>query len=145
MGFLGSTNQFRGRVEAGGVRVGADLIPCSTVHLNGTKDVIAFTRPHETDIIPNQDVTYGIAAKVDRILNLGPIARVELTALALKDEHGAPQRLDAELTQRELSGLRLDAGQHVRLVSRNLRVFPDASVPPEIIKTSQAIPVNGTP
>ncbi len=129
MGFLGSTNQFRGRVEAGGVRVGADLIPCATAHLNGTKDVIAFARPHEMDIIPNPDVTYGVAAKVDRVLNLGAIARVEMTAVSIKDAHGAPQRLDAELTQRELSGLHLDPGQSVRLVSRNLRIFPAASVP----------------
>ena len=108
MGFLGSTNQFRGRVEPGGVRVGADLIPCATAHLNGTKDVIAFARPHEMDIIPNPDITYGVAAKIDRVLNLGAIARVEMTALSIKDAHGAPQRLEAELTQRELSSLHLD-------------------------------------
>jgi sulfate/thiosulfate transport system ATP-binding protein len=125
MGFLGSTNTFRGRVEHGGVRVGSDLLPCATGHLNGTKHVIAFARPHEMDIVPNPDMTFGVAAKVDRVLSLGAIARVELTALSLKDQHGAPQRLDAELTQRELSDLHLDPGQTVRLVSRNLKVFPD--------------------
>ena len=141
MGFLGSTNQFRGRVEPGGVRVGADLIPCATAHLNGTKDVIAFARPHEMDIIPNPDITYGVAAKIDRVLNLGAIARVEMTALSIKDAHGAPQRLEAELTQRELSSLHLDPGQSVRLVSRNLRIFPAASAPEiitEAIKSSTA-------
>ncbi len=123
MGFLGSTNQFQGRVERGGVRIGSDLIPCETSHLNGTRDVVAFSRFHEMDIIANPDVTYGVAATVDRVLNLGPIARVELTAVTLKDTHGAPQRLDAELTQRELSGLHLDPGQSVRLISRNLKLF----------------------
>jgi sulfate/thiosulfate transport system ATP-binding protein len=133
MGFLGSTNQFRGRIEAGGVRVGADLLPCATAHLSSTGmatgDVIAYARPHEMDIVPNPDVTYGIAARVDRVLSIGAIARVELTALGLTDGQGAPLRLDAELTQRELSGLSLDPGQRVRLVSRNLRIFPAHSDP----------------
>jgi sulfate/thiosulfate transport system ATP-binding protein len=130
MGFLGSTNQFRGTVEPGGVRVGPDLLPCATAHLNGTRNVLAFARPHEMDIVSNPDVRHGVAARIDRILNLGAFARVELTALALTDEHGAPQRLDAELTQRELSGLGLDTGQSVRLVSRNLKVFPAPAVTP---------------
>jgi sulfate transport system ATP-binding protein len=132
MGFLGSTNQFRGRLEPRGVRVGADLIPCATSHLNGATDVIAFSRPHEMDIVPNPDVTYGVAAKVDRILNIGAIARVELTATGLTDDHGAPKRLDAELTQRELSGLSLHQGQRVRLVSRNLKVFKATDTPPAL-------------
>jgi len=145
MGFLGSTNQFRGRVEHGGVRVGPDLIPCSTAHLNGTKDVIAFARPHEMDIIPNPDVTYGVAAKVDRVLNLGAIARVEMTALTLRDANGAPQRLDAEVTQRELSNLALDAGQRVRLVSRNLRVFPAVAAPDAVPTVAKGLSADGVP
>jgi len=145
MGFLGSTNQFRGRVEHGGVRVGPDLIPCPTAHLNGTKDVIAFARPHEMDIIPNPDVTYGVAAKVDRVLNLGAIARVEMTALTLRDANGAPQRLDAEVTQRELSNLALDAGQRVRLVSRNLRVFPAVAAPDAVPTVAKGLSADGVP
>jgi len=145
MGFLGSTNQFRGRVEHGGVRVGPDLLPCATTHLNGTKDVVAFARPHEMDIIPNPDVTYGVAAKVDRVLNLGAIARVEMTALTLKDANGTLLRLDAELTQRELSNLALDPGQRVRLVSRNLRVFPAATVPEPVAGLSKDLSADGVP
>jgi sulfate/thiosulfate transport system ATP-binding protein len=124
MGFLGSTNQFRGRLETGGVRVGPDLMPCQSNGLAAASDVIVFARPHEMDIVPNPDVTYGVGAHIDRVLSLGPIARVELTAHNLRDPLGAPQRLEAELTQRELSGLDLAAGQNVRLVARRLKVFP---------------------
>ncbi len=123
MGFLGSTNKFQGRVEAAGVRVGADLLPGATGIFKPGDDVLAFARPHEIDIAPNPDITYGVAARVDRVLNLGAVARVELTAVTLNDAHGAPQRLDAELTQRELATLGLNSGQIVRLVSRNLKVY----------------------
>jgi sulfate/thiosulfate transport system ATP-binding protein len=131
MGFLGSTNKFQGRVEAAGVRVGTDLLPSATGKFQPGDDVLAFARPHEMDIAPNPDVTYGVAARVDRVLNLGAVARVELTAVSLKDPHGAPQRLDAELTQRELATLGLNSGQIVRLVSRNLKVYaPPAPAKP---------------
>ena len=109
--------------------VGADLLPCETSHLNGTTDVIAFARPHEMDIVADPDVKSGVPARVDRVLNLGAFARIELTAVNLKDQHGAPQRLDAEVTQRELATLHLDQGQTVRLVSRNLKVFPAPAAP----------------
>jgi sulfate/thiosulfate transport system ATP-binding protein len=125
MGFLGSANRFRGSVEHGGVRVGPDLLPCATGGFANGTDVLAFARPHEMDIVPNPDVIYGVAARVDRVLNLGAMARVELTAIALGDPNGGPQRLDAELTQRELATLGLNAGQIVRLVSRNLKVYAD--------------------
>lgn len=123
MSFLGSANQFRGVVEPGGVRVGSDLLPCVTKHLNGTKDVLAFARPHEIDILPDTERA-GVAARIDRILNIGAIARVEMSALSLSDSFGTPQRLDAELNQRELQHLALEAGQTVRLVGRNLKVYP---------------------
>jgi sulfate/thiosulfate transport system ATP-binding protein len=129
MGFLGSANQFRGRTEAGGVRVGPDLLPCAMGGWTQAADVIAFARPHEIDIVPNPDVIYGVAARIDRVLSLGAMARVELTALTQKDASGLPQRLDAELTQRELAGLGLSDGQSVRLVSRKLHVFPAPADP----------------
>ena len=129
MGFLGSTNRFVGHMESGGLRVGADLLPCGSGDFAGASDVIAFARPHEMDIIPDPDVTYGVAARVDRVLNIGAIARVELTALHLTDAAGAALRLDAELTQRELGHLKLVVGQTVRVAGRNLRVFPSSAVP----------------
>ena len=124
MSFLGSANQFRGRVEKDGVRVGPDLLPYATKHLNGTKDVLAFARPHEIDIVADPAATVGIAARVDRILAIGAIARVEMSALAVQDGYGAPQKLDVELNQRELRSLGLSSGQTVRIVGRNLKVFP---------------------
>ena len=130
MSFLGSANQFRGRVEKDGVRVGPDLLPFATSHLNGTRDVLAFARPHEIEIVAeipgNTDVSaaVGVAARIDRILDIGAIARVEMSALSLADNFGTPQRLDAELNQRELRSLNLSSGQTVRLIGRNLKVYP---------------------
>ena len=50
-GFIGTVNEFRGRVEGGYVRVGDDLLPHGRNDLSDGADVIAFARPHETEIV----------------------------------------------------------------------------------------------
>jgi len=140
MGFLGSANQFRGEVEKGGVRVGRDLLPYATGHLNGTRNVLAFARPHEIDIVSDPDSGVGVAARIDRILDIGAIARIEMSALGITDAFGAPQKLDAELNQRELRALNLASGQTVRLIGRNLKVFAAPGDGHGPAPQSQAVP-----
>jgi sulfate/thiosulfate transport system ATP-binding protein len=121
--FLGAVNEFSGRVEGSHLRIGKDVMPNASGALSEGKEVIAFARPHEIDIIPEPSARVGIAAKVQRIMRLGSVARVELAALNGAGTSHAPLYFEVEMTPHRLSELNLATGQPVRLVSDRLRVF----------------------
>ena len=125
--FLGAVNKFTGQVEGDYLRVGGDVMPIAGGG-GGTEglDAVAFARPHELDIIADQASTVGVPATVTRILDVGAVARVELSAPAAVNGFGKaaqPQYFEVELSAQKLSELNLAAGQPVRLVSSRLRVF----------------------
>jgi sulfate transport system ATP-binding protein len=121
--FLGAVNEFSGRLEGRNLRVGADLLPIAAGDVAEGKPVVAFARPHELEIMPEPPGGgLGIAAKVNRIMSLGPVARVELSPRAALNGAG-PQFFEVELSRERLSELDLADGQPVRLVSSQLRVF----------------------
>jgi len=118
-GFLGSVNLFHGRVEDGALRVGGDAVPHAQNDLVTGSEVYAFARPHELDIIIDPAVTDGISARINRVLNFGLSARIELDGL-----NGASgQHFEVELSREQVSELGLSAGQKVRLLPSKLRVF----------------------
>ena len=122
--FLGAVNEFSGHVEGAHLRIGNDVLPNANGALVEGKEVVAFARPHEIDIIPEQAGSpVGIAAKVQRIMRLGSVARVELAALNGSNPPHAPRYFEVELTPQKLTELNLATGQPVRLVSGRLRVF----------------------
>ncbi|HUJ38361.1 MAG TPA: sulfate ABC transporter ATP-binding protein [Hyphomicrobium sp.] len=122
--FLGAVNEFSGRVEGSHLRIGNDVLPNSSGSLSDGKEVVAFARPHEIEIIPEPSgARMGIAAKVQRIMRLGAVARVELAALNGASASHAPRYFEVEMTPQRLSELNLATGQPVRLVSERLRVF----------------------
>ena len=122
--FLGAVNEFSGRVEGSHLRIGNDVLPNSSGSLSDGKEVVAFARPHEIEIIPEPSgARMGIAAKVQRIMRLGVVARVELAALNGASASHAPRYFEVEMTPQRLSELHLATGQPVRLVSERLRVF----------------------
>jgi len=122
--FLGAVNEFSGRVEGSHLRIGKDVLPNASGAWSDGKEVVAFARPHEIDILPEQTGSpVGIAAKVQRIMRLGSVARVELAAVNGIDTSHAPRYFEVEMTPQRLSELNLAAGQPVRLVSHRLRVF----------------------
>ena len=122
--FLGAVNEFSGRVEGSHLRIGNDVLPNSSGNLSDGKEVVAFARPHEIEIIPEPSgARMGIAAKVQRITRLGAVARVELAALNGASASHAPRYFEVEMTPQRLSELNLATGQPVRLVSERLRVF----------------------
>jgi sulfate transport system ATP-binding protein len=122
--FLGAVNEISGHVEGSHLRIGNDVLPTSGGTLSDGKEVVAFARPHEIEIIPEPSgARMGVAAKVQRIMQLRSIARVELAALNGASASHAPRCFEVELTPERLSELNLAAGQSVRLVSERLRVF----------------------
>ena len=89
--FLGAVNEFSGRVEGSHLRIGNDVLPNANGALVEGKEVVAFARPHEIDIIPEQvGSPVGIAAKVQRIMRLGAVARVANAVNGASPPH-APQ------------------------------------------------------
>jgi sulfate/thiosulfate transport system ATP-binding protein len=126
--FLGAVNKFTGQVQGEFLRVGSNVIPIAGGIGTEGQDVVAFARPHEIDIIADiNGGAVGVPATVSRILDVGSVARVELSAPAAAVNGSGkvpePQFFEVELSAQKLSELNLAAGQPVRLVSSRLRVF----------------------
>jgi sulfate/thiosulfate transport system ATP-binding protein len=125
--FLGAVNKFTGHVQGEYLRVGGNVMPIAGGGGTEGLDAVAFARPHELDIIADQASTIGVPATVSRILDVGAVARVELSAPPHatngSGKAAEPQYFEVELSAEKLSELNLAAGQPVRLVSSRLRVF----------------------
>lgn len=123
-GFLGATNEFKGRVEDGYLRVGPDRLPHSEERLAEGQSVVAFARPHEIKIVPTATaLPHGVTAKVARVLMFGALARIELKGCHLANGATDPPHFEVEVTRDELNDLNLVPGQEVALVASHLRVF----------------------
>jgi sulfate transport system ATP-binding protein len=126
--FLGAVNKFTGKVDGDYLRVNGNVMPIAGAGgINGS-DVVAFARPHELDIVAaDRGDAVGVPATVSRILDVGAVARVELSGPAAQangsGKPAEPQFFEVELSAQKLSELNLAAGQPVRLVSSRLRVF----------------------
>jgi sulfate/thiosulfate transport system ATP-binding protein len=121
-GFVGTTNEFMGHIEGAHLRVGNEMLPHGAVSLKEGRPMVAYARPPDLKVIPLEENSRGIAAKVNRIISMGPLARVELVGTSAT----AADRLEyyeAELTQSEMASLGLTAGQPVRLLASRLRLF----------------------
>jgi sulfate transport system ATP-binding protein len=121
--FLGAVNEFKGYVDGSNLRVGKSVIPNAVgAHAEGAA-VVAFARPYELEILLDEGHGVGVPAKINRILSVGPVARVELSGLNGTATRSEPQFFEVELPSERLSQLNLTTGQPVRLVSSQLRVF----------------------
>lgn len=121
--FIGSVNQFRGKVDGPYLRVGDDRIPHGQDAIKTGDSVVAYSRPHDTEIIAAGDDTIGVKAKVNRILDNGGLVRVELIA---SDQGDSPDYFEVEVPPSEVARLGLIAGQPVRVTSRRLSLFSNA-------------------
>lgn len=122
--FIGSVNEFRGRVEGANVRVGDDLIPHGNRDLLDGSLVVAYARPHDTAIGPATGEGVGVAAKVNRILDGGAVSRIELVANGAS-RNGRSDYFEVEMAPSEIAAFGLEAGKPVRITSRRLSVFRD--------------------
>jgi sulfate transport system ATP-binding protein len=127
--FLGAVNKFTGHVQGEHLRIGDNFLPIAAGLAASGRDVVAFARPHELDIVHEVNGSaVGVPATVSRILDVGSVARVELSAPAAVNGAAngkalVPQFFEVELPAQKLSELKLAAGQPVRLVSSRLQVF----------------------
>ena len=118
-GFLGDVNLFRGRATGGQVQVGDWQIAAPEhAHALDAK-AMAFVRPSDLTVAPYAaGATSGLAARLDRALLIGPLARLELTP------HDNPSHiLEAHLPANEFRQLGVQEGDSVRVSPRKARVF----------------------
>jgi sulfate transport system ATP-binding protein len=128
-GFIGAVNEFRGRVEGTYLRIGDDRLRHTAGNLKEGQEVIAFSRPHDTEIIPNTQSEDGVTASINRILGNGAITRVELVANG-DARKGRKDFFEVEIPGAEIASLGLSAGQRVKLRGRRLSVFPEQNGAP---------------
>ncbi|MFN3986381.1 MAG: sulfate/molybdate ABC transporter ATP-binding protein [Rhodocyclaceae bacterium] len=125
-GFLGAVNRFHGRVDGAHVRVGEASLPHDGRDADHGSEVQGFARPHELDIVTDLSAPNGVDALVSRVLAFGAAARVELDGLPGASERGEPTHFEVVIARERVAELALQAGQRVRLVPSQLRVFPRA-------------------
>jgi sulfate transport system ATP-binding protein len=121
--FLGAANVFEGRIERGGLRVGDDWLPLPNCEAVEGEAVRAFSRTHDIAIAADGSEAEGVRARIQRILNVGGVIRVEL--LGARD--GEPSHYEVELPRERLAELSLAEGQTVRLRAPRMALFPAAS------------------
>ncbi len=125
MHFLGSVNQFRGRLESGKLQIGSyeyDLDAFSSVKVDDELASV-FVRPHDLalSLLPEEGAS-SIRASVVRIHSAGARVRVEM-------QTETQDVLVAEISHQEYSDLHLENGENVFVTPRNLRVFGTSSAP----------------
>lgn len=120
-GFLGDVNLFRGRASGGQLRVG-DWQIAAPEHASATDaEAMAFVRPSDLAVAPYAPGSPGLAARLDRALMVGPLARLELTPRDQPD-----QILEAQLPADEFRQLGVKEGDTVSVSPRKARVFLEA-------------------
>ena len=126
--FIGPVNEFRGRVDGNYLRIGDERLPYQAGALKNGEDVVAYIRPHETEIVPDTASEDGVTASINRILGNGVVARVELVANG-DARKGRKDFFEVEIPGADIASLGLSTGRRVKLKGRRLSVFPDQTGP----------------
>jgi len=80
-GFIGDVNVLNGTLAEGGIRIGEALLEIpGQAHPNGAagQAASAYIRPDEFEILPRTGGARGLPVKVERVIGLGSLARLEL-------------------------------------------------------------------
>ncbi|MDO5625389.1 MAG: sulfate ABC transporter ATP-binding protein [Pseudomonadota bacterium] len=117
-GFLGDVNLFKGRASGGQMQVGDWQIDAPEHASALDAEAMAFVRPSDLAVAPYAAGAPGLAARLDRALVVGPLARLELTP---RDQPG--QIIEAHLPAAEFHALGVRQGDTVLVAPRKARVF----------------------
>ena len=116
MNFLGSVNLFHARIHDGEAHIGPSTAPVTAAQDAAT---IGYVRPHELDIMRQQNGGPTIEAVIKHIHAVGPTVRIELA----RRDNG--ELMEAELTRERFAELALKAGEEVHVKARKLQVFTE--------------------
>ena len=115
--FLGNVNLFHGRVADGRTHVGDLEFPEVGADAARAGAAEIYARPHDIDLVPAEAGGAGISARVEHVLAIGPVVRVDL-----QPEDESPP-IHAELSRDRCRELRLVAGARVIVRPRQVKVF----------------------
>ena len=135
-GFLGDVNLFHGRAHEGEMRIGDQHgVRLHSPEHDKAQDAQAFAyiRPHDiairrypdpplTDADLDRDQPHSIAATLVRAIVVGPIARLEFTALDAAAA-GSADIIEVQLAAQEFRDMALQDGETLLLTPRKARVF----------------------
>ncbi len=128
MNFLGSVNQFSGRMESGTIHLGGgkysyEVDAQNIVETLDGQEASIFVRPHELRLsLEPVDAAQSLTATALRVHAAGAYVRVELLT-------EAGDTLSAEITHQEHREMELEPGRRVFVTPRRMRVFGSGGAP----------------
>ena len=124
-GFLGDVNLFHGRAHEGQVHLSEQALSLQSPeheHLQDTK-VMAFIRPHDFYVRRYRAEDQGMTARLNRVVLVGPIARMELEVLE-GSQAAVPMRVvEVQISATEWKDQNFKEGEILLLSPRKAKVF----------------------
>jgi len=122
-GFLGDVNLFHGRAHEGQLHLEGVAIDSPEHALARDAQAFAYVRPHDLEVERWRAGAVGIAAELQRLIVVGPIARLELLPLDAEAPDGHDPMIEAQIPAERLRALGLKEGDRVLLSPKKARVF----------------------
>lgn len=124
--FLGDVNAFQGRLNGGEMQINLNgqitTIAAPEHSLAHNTDAVAYIRPHDCDIERSVHNTHGIEAKLSRIINIGPITRLEF--LMPKGYGNAEEKIiEVQIPATLQREKRYVVGETLFIVPQKVRIF----------------------
>ena len=116
-GFLGTVNVFHGRATAGSLNLGPVTVNAPEHSDADDHPATVYARPHEIEIERFSPGQEGIPAVLQRILLIGPTARLELE----RDDRA--EIIEAEIPADRVRSLHLRQGETLLIRPRKMQVF----------------------
>ncbi len=128
-GFLGDVNLFQGRAHQGEVQIGPvlDGIRIAAPEHAAVQDssALAYVRPHDVQVERYKAGASGIVATLERVIVIGPMARLELLRTETTGNVAA-DLVEAQMTAEEYKSLGIAEGDKLVLTPRRARIFVEA-------------------
>jgi sulfate transport system ATP-binding protein len=120
-GFLGTVNLFHGRADEGLLHVGDMALDAPEHKHADNAPAVAYARPHEIEVERYSPGQSGIVVQLNRVLVVGPSARLELERA---DDAGI---IEAEIPSELYRSLALREGETLLVRPRRTKVFLNAA------------------
>jgi sulfate transport system ATP-binding protein len=120
-GFLGTVNLFHGRADEGLLHVGDMALDAPEHKHADNAPAVAYARPHEIEVERYSPGQSGIVVRLNRVLVVGPSARLELERT---DDAGI---IEAEIPSELYRSLALREGETLLVRPRRTKVFLNAA------------------
>lgn len=118
--FLGKVNLFHGRLHRGRGWIG-DIEVDAPEHAEAEElAAVAYVRPHDIEVDRTSNGEAALAARVDHILSVGPVVRLEL----IREDSEDKNPIQVEISKERFRELQLVRGDQVFIKPRRFDLFP---------------------